>query len=89
LASHRGGPGSSPGGQVGFVVDKVALEQVFSEYFGSSANLHFTNLSIIIITQGNYNRPFSGRGAEWIQFGLYANLKKNCVLFTLLAGFNF
>jgi hypothetical protein len=29
LAFHRGGPGSIPGsGQVGFVVDKVALGQV-------------------------------------------------------------
>jgi hypothetical protein len=33
LASHRGGPGSSPS-YVGFVVDTVALRQVFSEYFG-------------------------------------------------------
>jgi hypothetical protein len=33
-ASHRGGPGSIPSGHVGFVVDKVALGQVFSEYFG-------------------------------------------------------
>jgi hypothetical protein len=30
MASHRGGPGSN----LGFVVDKVALGQVFSEYFG-------------------------------------------------------
>jgi hypothetical protein len=35
---------------VGFVVDKVALGQVFSEYFGSLANLHFTNFSTITIT---------------------------------------
>jgi hypothetical protein len=27
---------------VGFVVDKVALGQVFSEYFGFPANLHST-----------------------------------------------
>jgi hypothetical protein len=33
LASHRGGPGSRPGMHVGFVVDKAALGQVFSEYF--------------------------------------------------------
>jgi hypothetical protein len=33
LASHRGGPGSSSG-LVGFVVNKVTLGQVFSEYFG-------------------------------------------------------
>jgi hypothetical protein len=35
---------------VGFVVEKVALGQVFSEYFGSPANLHSTKFSIIIIT---------------------------------------
>jgi hypothetical protein len=36
---------------VGFVVDKAALGQVFSKYFGSPAN-HSTNFSIIIITRG-------------------------------------
>jgi hypothetical protein len=35
---------------VGFVVDKVELEQFFSEYFGSFANLHSTNFSTITIT---------------------------------------
>jgi hypothetical protein len=34
---------------VGFVVGKVTLEQVFSEYFGSPANLHSTNFSTITI----------------------------------------
>jgi hypothetical protein len=34
---------------VGFVVDKVALGQVFSEYFGSSTNLYSTNFSTITI----------------------------------------
>jgi hypothetical protein len=35
LVSHLGGPGSSPGlVKLNFVVDKVALGQVFSEYFG-------------------------------------------------------
>jgi hypothetical protein len=29
-----GGPGSHPGRHTGFVVDKAALEQVLSEYFG-------------------------------------------------------
>jgi hypothetical protein len=33
--SHHGGPGFEPGsGYVGFVVDKVVLGQVFSEYYG-------------------------------------------------------
>jgi hypothetical protein len=30
---------------VGFVVDEVALEQVFSEYFGFSANSHSIDCS--------------------------------------------
>jgi hypothetical protein len=34
---------------VGFVVDKVALGQVFSEYFGFPANPHSTNCSTIIL----------------------------------------
>jgi hypothetical protein len=32
-----------------FVVDKVALGQVFSEYFGFPANLHSTNCSTITL----------------------------------------
>jgi hypothetical protein len=36
----------------------------------SPANLHSTKFSIIIITRGRYNRPFSGRRAEWTQCGL-------------------
>jgi hypothetical protein len=35
---------------VGVVVDKVALWQVFSDYFGSLVNLHSTYFSTIIIT---------------------------------------
>jgi hypothetical protein len=36
---------------VGFVVDKVGLGQVFSEYFGfPPANLHSTNFFTITIT---------------------------------------
>jgi hypothetical protein len=35
---------------VGFVVDKVALGQVFSEYFGPPVNLHSTSCSTIILT---------------------------------------
>jgi hypothetical protein len=41
----------------------------------SSANLHSTKFSIIItITRGTYNRPFRGRRAEWIQYGLHPPL---------------
>jgi hypothetical protein len=34
---------------MGFVVDKVALGHVFSEYFSFPANLYFTNFSTITI----------------------------------------
>jgi hypothetical protein len=44
---------------VGFVVDKVALGHVFSEYFGFPANLHSINCSTITLIYhlGLYNRP--------------------------------
>jgi hypothetical protein len=32
------------------MVDEVALAQIFSEYFGSPANVHSTSLSTITIT---------------------------------------
>jgi hypothetical protein len=35
---------------VGFVVGKVALGHVFSEFFGSPAKLHSTNFPTITIT---------------------------------------
>jgi hypothetical protein len=35
---------------VGFVVDEVALGQVFSEYFGSPCHIHSTNCSTITLT---------------------------------------
>jgi hypothetical protein len=42
LASHGGGPGASPeSSHVGFVVDKVALGQVISDYFGFSCQSSF------------------------------------------------
>jgi hypothetical protein len=34
LTTHRGGPGTSPGQVMGFMVEKVAPGQVFSDYFG-------------------------------------------------------
>jgi hypothetical protein len=44
-------PGFAYGQHVGFVVDKVALGQVFSEYFGFPCQ-SFHSFSIIIITRG-------------------------------------
>jgi hypothetical protein len=65
-------PGFKPGfGEVGLLVDKVALGSVFSP-----ANLHSTKFSIIIITQGRYNRPISGRRAEWTQLDSTPSLWK-------------
>jgi hypothetical protein len=43
--------GFTYGQHVGFVVDKAALEQVFSEYFGFPCQ-SFIDFSIIIITWG-------------------------------------
>jgi hypothetical protein len=52
---------------VGFVVEKVALGQVFSSTSVSPANHQSTKFSIIITTRGWYNRPIGGRHAMWIQ----------------------
>jgi hypothetical protein len=67
---------------VGFVVDKAALGQVFSEYFGFPANHHSTNFSIIIITRGWHNRPVGGRSAQRTQLDSTPpyQLKKNILL---------
>jgi hypothetical protein len=48
---------------VEFVVDKAALGQVFSKYFGFPCYHHSTNFSIIIITRGWHNMPIGGRSA--------------------------
>jgi hypothetical protein len=59
-------PGFDPGsGQVGFVVDKVALGQVFSEYFGFPSQSSFHQLL--------HNHPHLSPGAgtigqKWPQY---------------------
>jgi hypothetical protein len=59
-------PGFDPGsGQVGFVVDKVALGQVFSEYFGFLCQYSFHRLL--------HNHPHLSSGAgtmgqKWPQY---------------------
>jgi hypothetical protein len=71
-------PGFAYGQHVGFVVDKAALGQVFSETSVSLAN-HSTDFSIIIITRGWNNRPFSGRSVEWTLIpppSMHINIKK-------------
>jgi hypothetical protein len=51
---------------VGFVVDKVALGQVFSEYFGFRCKFLFRYLSTITITYhlGLVQKASSGRSAK-------------------------
>jgi hypothetical protein len=63
---------------VGFVVDKVALGQVFSEYFGFPCQSTFHRLlqSTSSIIWGWYNRPKSGRSTKWTQ---YHPMKKKIV----------
>jgi hypothetical protein len=44
----------------------------------SPANLHSTNFSIIIITRGRYNRPFTQLGLHSRLWELKENAKKKC-----------
>jgi hypothetical protein len=69
------------GQHMGFVVDKAALGQVFSECFGFPCQ-HSTDFSIIIISRGWHNRPLSGCSVEWtlVPPPHYANLKNNLIL---------
>jgi hypothetical protein len=52
--------------QVGFVVDKVEVGQVFSKYFGFHCQSSFHQILLITITRGRYNRPITGRCAEFL-----------------------
>jgi hypothetical protein len=63
---------------VGFVINKAALGQVFSEYSVSPANHHSTNFSSIIFIRGWYSRSIGGRSAVWTQLDSilhYTNLE--------------
>jgi hypothetical protein len=62
-ASHRGGPGSSPGR---VMWDLWWLWVRFSPSTSvSPANTHSTDCSTIINVRGWYNRPISGRRTKW------------------------
>jgi hypothetical protein len=78
LASHRSGPGSSPGLlKWDLWWTKWRWGRISPSTSVSPANLHSTKCSIIIITRDRYNRPFSGRRAEWTHLDStphYANL---------------
>jgi hypothetical protein len=53
---------------MGFVVDEVALGQVFPPSTSVSlANHHSIKFSILKITLGRYNRPIRDSHAEWTQ----------------------
>jgi hypothetical protein len=97
LASHRGGSGSSSG-HVGSVVDKVALGNVFSGYFGFPCQSSFHQIL--------HNHPHllsgagSGRSTKWTQShptennnnnwipGLYCHVQKNMPLNSILSQMN-
>jgi hypothetical protein len=68
-------PGFEPGsGHVGFVADKLALEQVFSEYFGLPCQSSFHQLlhnHHHLVQQAN-----SGRSTKWTQSHPTNNNKK-------------
>jgi hypothetical protein len=63
--------------QVGFVVDKVALGQVFSEYFGFPCQSSFHQILHHHNHLGQVQQASSGRRAEWTQYGLHTLLCKN------------
>jgi hypothetical protein len=46
----------------------------FSPTTSVSPAIHSTKFSILTITRARYNRPVSGRRAEWTQFGLHPPL---------------
>jgi hypothetical protein len=66
---------------VGFVVDKVELEPVFSEYISvSPANLHSANFSIITITYhpGLVQQASCGRSTQSPTPIIFLMLKTEC-----------
>jgi hypothetical protein len=62
----------------------------FSPSTSVSPAIHSTKFSTLTTTRGRYNRPVSGRRAEWTQFGLHpplCKLKKiNFLLWRYLKG---
>jgi hypothetical protein len=81
--SDCGGPGSSPGlVKWDLWWTKWRWGRFSLNTSVSPANIHSTNLSMIIITRGRYTRPFGGRRAEWTQLGLHPPLceLKKCPL---------
>jgi hypothetical protein len=80
--------GFASGQHVGFVVDKAAMGQVFSEYFGSPAN-HSSNFIIIVITRGWENRPLVAAvqsGPNWTPPQLYQFKKKSTRIYVVISS---
>jgi hypothetical protein len=73
--------GFSPrSGHVGFVVDRVALWQVFFEYFGFPCQFSFYQIlhTHLRVSSGDLtNRPVGGRSTKWTQS--YPTQRKACV----------
>jgi hypothetical protein len=61
----------------GFVVDKVTLGQVFSDYFGFPFQFSFQTH---VLSGGCYNKPISGRRSKLIQFHPIPPKKKKLLL---------
>jgi hypothetical protein len=57
-------------GQVGFVVDKLTVGQVFSEYFGFPCQSSFHQIHHPHNHLGQVQYARRGRRAAWTQFGL-------------------
>jgi hypothetical protein len=63
---------------VSFVVDKVVLGQVFSEYFDFPLPIRIPTIAPqLSIIWGWYNRPISGRHTKWTQSHPTPREKKN------------
>jgi hypothetical protein len=65
------------------VVEKAALGQVFSEYFGfpCQSGYQFVHHHY---HPGWYNRPIGGRSAEWTQLGSTPPLQKKLLRTSLI-----
>jgi hypothetical protein len=71
VASHRGGPGSSPGVASGICGKQCGAGAGFLRVLRFPLPIFIPPDSPSSNHPGRYNRPFSGRRAEWTQYGLH------------------
>jgi hypothetical protein len=67
---------------VEFVVDKMALGQVFFQSISVTPAIHSTNFSFIIVTRAWHSKPIGGRSAELTQLAFtphYTNYKNDAI----------